>query len=69
MTNQKELDEEKILGRVIIFGLLIVVLVLLFVCSGCSVGHKSWGTANSADAFKVSISDPQSGNITYAYAP
>jgi len=41
---------------------IVIIVLLLFLCSGCSLGRKSWGTATSADAFKVVMADPQSGN-------
>ncbi len=41
--------------------LFLLVLVPFFL-AGCSIGRKSWGMATSADAFKVVLADPQSGN-------
>ena len=46
---------------VTLFTVISISLVFLML-NGCSVGRKTWGIAGSADAFKVSISDPESGN-------
>lgn len=45
--------------------MLLMITAISMICfvSGCTIGKKSWAIANSADAFKISISDPQSGNI------
>lgn len=46
--------------------ILIISLCLVAVLfSGCALGSKSWGSAGSTDAFKITPSDMQSGN----YAP
>ena len=41
------------------FLLMLVPVVFLM---GCSIAGKSWGSAGSCDAFKVVVSDVQSGN-------
>lgn len=54
----KQLKE--MLVMIILTAVLLLVMVLM---TGCSLGQKSWGMANSCDAFKVVIADPQSSSI------
>jgi len=47
------------------FILLLLLCISCIILSGCSIGSKSWASAGSCDAFKITPSDIQSGN----YAP
>ena len=41
---------------------LVMIVLGLVMLTGCSIAQKSWASAGSCDAFKVVISDAQSGN-------
>ncbi len=42
----------------------LIFLLLPLLLVGCSIGAKSWGTSGSADAFKFTITESQTGSIT-----
>lgn len=44
--------------------MLIICMVLAAILTGCGLPSKSWGTAGSADAFKFTITEGQTGSIT-----
>ena len=43
------------------YSIIILCVCLLF--SGCGIAQKSWGAANSVDAFKIITTDPSTGTI------
>ena len=42
---------------------LLLIIPLVCLLTGCSIGRKSWGMAMSADAFRVIMGDPRNGGI------
>lgn len=44
--------------------MMVACLVLITVLTGCGLPKKSWGSAGSADAFKFTITEGQTGSLT-----
>ena len=44
--------------------LMLVCLLMVVLLSGCALGDKSWASAGSADAFKLTITEGQTGSLT-----
>jgi hypothetical protein len=45
-------------------GIILALLLMLALLSGCSIGKKSWGMAGSADAFKVVMTDAKNQSMS-----
>lgn len=44
--------------------ILLLMVLLSLIASGCALGDKSWASAGSADAFKLTITEGQTGSLT-----